>query len=223
MYRRGLITGFAGRRGGGDVIFYTFCMRTIFLWLVVLMAGQADGQVLGGIFSQGATELKEYAQQIATLTLMIGRLEKGYQIIEGGEDSIGGAAGGEYALHQAYFVSLAAVNPAVSRMSQVGEILTMESAMVSGMGAAVKRWQASGMVTSEEMGVVGQVYTEMVAAGGQIAGELKDVLADREWVMGDGERMSRVIQLRTTLAEFSALVGAFLSGTDLLVMRRKGE
>lgn len=143
IFRRDRSIGFAGRRGGGDLTFYTLFMRIVFLWLVVLMAGRADGQVLGGIFNQGATELKEYGQQIAALAVMIGKLEKGYQIIEGGEDSIGTSAAAEYGLHQTYFASLTAVNPAVAEMPDVEDILAMESAMVNGMGAAVKRWAAS--------------------------------------------------------------------------------
>jgi len=57
-------------------------MRVVFLVLALILAGRVQGQALGGIFNQGATELKEYRKQIAALAVMIGKLEKGLSSVE---------------------------------------------------------------------------------------------------------------------------------------------
>jgi hypothetical protein len=196
-------------------------MRAVFLGLMIILVGTARGQFLGGIFDQGATELREYGQQIAALALLIDRSEKGYRIVESGLADIGGFTGTEYGLHQHYFESLAAVNQNVAQMPEVGEILGMEAAMVRGMGSAVNRWQASGRLTAGEMGVAAQEYAGVCQEGEEILGELRVVLTDNNLVMGDGERMGRVVALAARMRELAQSSSAYSAGGDLLVAQRK--
>src|SRR5580704_8597036 len=97
--------------------------RAFLFGLVVLLGCTGRAQFLGGIFDQGATELKEYAEQIAALQVYTGQAEKGYKIVEGGLANIGKINQGELELHQAFFSSLAAVNPKIANMAEVADIL----------------------------------------------------------------------------------------------------
>jgi hypothetical protein len=195
-------------------------MRAVFFGIMMILVGTARGQFLGGIFEQGATELREYGQQIVALALLIDRSEKGYRIVEGGLADIGGVTGAEYGLHQTYFGSLAAVNPAVAQMPEVSEILAMEAGIVSGMALAVKRWRASGRLTVGEMGVAGEVYAGVCRGGEEILGELREALSDGELVMGDGQRMGRVVELVGRMRELEHSSSAYIAGGDFLVAQR---
>jgi hypothetical protein len=59
------------------------------------------------------------------LQLYIGKARRGYTIVETGLKDIGNIHGAEYALHEAYFGSLAAVNPKIAAMPEVEEIIQL--------------------------------------------------------------------------------------------------
>jgi hypothetical protein len=101
--------------------------RICLLLIVALIVRTGQAQVLGGVFDQGATELKEYAAQIAALGLYINKAKQGYTMVEKGLADIGNIHKAEFALHQAYFSSLAAVNPKIAGMSEVGEIVKLQA------------------------------------------------------------------------------------------------
>ncbi len=97
--------------------------------VVALLRKDGRAQVLGGVFDQGATELREYAAQIAALQLYIDKARQGYKIVQTGLADIGAIHGAEFALHQGYFNSLAAVNPKIAGMPEVGEIVRIQAAI----------------------------------------------------------------------------------------------
>lgn len=104
-------------------------MNSCFVILLVVIGAATEGraQVLGGFFDQGATELKEYAAQIAALQLYIKKAQQGYRIVRSGLTDIGNIHQAEYDLHRGYFGSLAAVNPKIAGMPEVGEIIALQS------------------------------------------------------------------------------------------------
>ena len=103
-------------------------MKRYFLIVLVVMGNAmvGRGQLLGGFFDQGATELKDYAAQIAALELYIHKAQQGYRNLESGLAGIGNIHQAEYDLHQSYFGNLAAVNPKITAMPEVAEIVKLQ-------------------------------------------------------------------------------------------------
>src|SRR5579871_1004393 len=141
----------------------------LFCWL----AGR--GQLLGGIFDQGATELKDNLQQIATLQTLIGVTEDGYGLTEDGLANIGGVTDSEMVLHTGYINRLSAVNPAVAGMPEVKEILRLDSAVLAGLAAGQVRWKGSKGLTAGEKALAGEVYAGVVQRVEEDVGALRDV------------------------------------------------
>jgi len=200
------------------------------LWRLALVnlltAGLGDGafaQSLDGIFEQGAEELKEYGQQLGALSVFAGLQEQGYQIQETGLASIGGITGDEYGLHQAYFGSLAAVNPAVAGMPEVGDILAVEGSMARGMAAGFQRWKASGWLTAADLLYIDQVYSQVCSVGSEGLQELQVVLTADSLTMTDDERMRQIVALDQEMKEWDAAVERFEVGVEVLVRGRKEE
>jgi hypothetical protein len=107
-------------------------MGTMTLLIVLMVScGAVTGraQILGGFFDQGATELKDYAAQILALRLYINKAQQGYRIVESGLADIGNVHQAEFDLHRTYFSSLAAVNPKIAGMPEVGEIVSLQRAV----------------------------------------------------------------------------------------------
>src|SRR5882757_6745240 len=85
----------------------------IILLLITATATRSCGQTFSEWFSQKKTLIKYLTQQIIALESFESDVKKGYSIATGGLSNIGGITGAEYQLHQNYFLSLKAVNPAV--------------------------------------------------------------------------------------------------------------
>jgi hypothetical protein len=193
---------------------------TVVMGLVGLL-GTARAQGVIGIFEQGAYELKEYGQQIAALGLFSTLEEKGYGVKESGLASIGSITGNEYGLHQTYFGSLRAVNPAVGEMAAVVEILALEAGTVKGFGAAMRRWEGSGGLTAGELAMLGQIYANLCTVGANGVLALGDVAANGKLTMSDDQRMERIMQIDRQMREHNVFAQQVSAETDLLVMERQ--
>jgi hypothetical protein len=196
--------------------------RVCLLLMVVMVVQAGRAQVLGGIFDQGATELKEYAQQIAALQVYIGQAEKGYRIVGSGLAGIGKINQGEYELHQAFFNSLAAVNPKIAGMPEVAEILALQASIVEGFSAAMSRWKKGGGLSAGELEAVGQVYSTICRAGLQDVGDLQNLTTPGKLTMPDDQRIIRIKALDADMKQQYVFVQQFTAQTDMLVAERRG-
>jgi len=195
-----------------------FCL----LIMVVLVGRDCGAQFLGGIFDQGATELKEYGEQIAALQVYIGEAEKGYRIVGSGLADIGKINQGEYELHQAFFSSLAAVNPKIAGMPEVAEILGLQESIVEGFSAAMNRWKKGGGLSGGELETAGQVYSTNCQAGLQDLGDLQNLTTPGKLTMPDDQRILRIQALDGDMKQQYVFVQQFSSQTDMLAAQRQG-
>ena len=191
------------------------------LALLVVAVGQVKAQFLGGIFSQGATELKNSTAQLAILEALSGSTDEGYAIIEDGLTNTATIHGAEYGLHQTYFASLDVVNPAVAGMPEVTDVVNLAGWIGNGFPAAVDRWRVSGRLTTAEQGYVGQVAVGSCQLATSILGQLKELLTAGASSMTDADRIRRVTLLDSTAREEYGFMQDFIAGGDRLVAERQ--
>ena len=193
------------------------------LALLVIAVGVARAQLLGGIFSQGATELKNSTAELAVLEALSGSTDEGYAIFEDGLTNVGTIHGAEYGLHQTYFASLVAVNPAVAGMPEVQEIITLASWIGNVFPAAIDRWQTSGRLLPAELEVARQVSSN---SSGVVAGELDELdslLTAGTAMMADAERIGRLRAIDMAIRQQAGVVEDFIAGGDRLVAERQNS
>jgi hypothetical protein len=198
-------------------------VKRVGIGLACLVIGgvSVKAQFLGGIFSQGSTELKNSTTQLALLEALSGSTDEGYAIFEAGLTNTATINGAEYGLHQMYFASLAAVNPAVSGMPEVADIINLAGWIGDGFSPAVDRWQNSGRLTAAELGYVGQVATNSCQTAVSMLGQLKELLTADESSMTDADRVRRVVMLDRAAREEYGFMLDFIAGGDRLVAERQ--
>jgi hypothetical protein len=188
--------------------------------LLTAFCHPVQSQVLA-IFEQGAEELKEYGQQIAALELLLTGQQKGYQIIESGLSSIGSITGDEYSLHQNYYGSLGAVNPAIAQTSQIAECLSVESTMLTALSTAIQRWRSSKYLTTGDLSYINQMTEILTNAASTQLKCLRLLVADDGLMMTDNERIQQVNTVYQQLTSIISLSRVFISSTDILVLNRE--
>jgi hypothetical protein len=200
-------------------------VKRVGIGLACLVVGSVSvkAQFLGGIFSQGSTELKNSTTQLALLEALSGSTDEGYSIFEEGLTNTATITGAEYGLHQIYFANLAAVNPAVAGMPEVTDIINLADWIGDGFPAAVDRWRNSGRLTAAELGYVDEVLANSAQRVASILGQLKELLTAGESSMTDADRMRRVALLDRTVREEYGFMLDFIAGGDRLVAERQIE
>lgn len=96
----------------------------------------------------GVWPLLSPAQAITVMTEQLAELEifrqttaQGYQIETTGVDSIGQITNDEFQLHQAYYGSLAAINPSFTSDAEVAALRNLQSYLVQQFRADMGYWQ----------------------------------------------------------------------------------
>jgi hypothetical protein len=190
-------------------------------WCLMALAANVRAQFLDGIFSQSGTQRKVYEAQIAALKLFSSKVQEGYQIVEKGLSDIREIRQGEFGLHQAFFSGLSSVNPALAKMPEVEEVLTLQAWVVNGFSEALQRWKQEGGLTAEELAVIGRVYAKVCEEGVQDMQALQDVMTAGTLSMPDGQRMLQIRELDANMKDRYVFVQIFLNETDLLAAHRR--
>jgi hypothetical protein len=182
-----------------------------------------QAQFLGGFFDQAATQLQLDGEQLAALRLYTTQLETGYRVVENGITDMGQAKGGEYSLHQGYFASLAAVNPAIAGMPQVQGILTWQSAITTGFSADMDRWQCSGGLTSTEVDELNEFNQTVSDHSVQVVQAVRELVTANQLTMTDDQRIAGIQRIWVETKQEYGDVQDIVGRTDLLVWQRLAE
>ena len=197
-------------------------MKRVGIGIVLLLEMVCTrAQFLGGIFSQGTTELNDNTTQILVLEELGATGQQDYAGLENGLTGMGQIHGAEYALHRDYFGSLSAVNPVVAGMPEVADIVQTVPAGLGSLGAAIGRWGGASGMTTAELGAVVSLDSSLSRLEASELAALQVVLTAGQLVMTDAERMARVRAIDRTVQEQYLFILQTCAESDLLVARRR--
>lgn len=196
-------------------------MKRVGIGIVLLLFnGFAQAQLLGGIFSQGATELRDNARQIVALQAIGMTSQEDYAALTAGLSGIGDIHEAEYALHQRYFASLGAVNPSVAEMPEVADIVTLAPEIRGGFSAALGRWSSSGWLASSEMAAMADADSALSRLASSELEELQTVLTAGQLIMTDAERATSIRRIDAAVREQYRFMVQCCAEGDLLADER---
>ena len=189
--------------------------------LLAVSCGWARAQFLGGIFSQGTTELKNNAAQIIALQALGATNQEGYEALEAGLTNIGDIHDAEYVLHENYFASLAAVNPQLAAMPEVAVISVTAGTFNPTLTAAVARWNNTGWLTAGELAAMEALNVSMTQQARQELETEQILLTAGELTMSDAERIHAIRKLAQTVTAQFEFIQQLCAEGDLLIANRE--
>ncbi|SDF14599.1 hypothetical protein SAMN05216464_113111 [Mucilaginibacter pineti] len=168
-------------------------MKKLLIILLLAAAGRVvHAQVLGGVFSQNSTYLKNLATQLAALNMYKSYVQKGYKIAKTGLGTIEKFKGGEFNLHRFYFDSLKTVNPKVKLYSKVSQIMAMQAEVIYRCARSRREARDSKQFGENEIEYFGHQLDELLTSCDHTLDELLTLCTDKELQMRDDERISRI-------------------------------
>src|SRR5258708_1364066 len=176
----------------------------------------AKAQTFAEWFSQKKTLIKYLTQQIAALESLESDVKKGYSIATGGLGNIGGIKGAEYQLHQNYFLSLNAVNPAVRNDPDLAAITQYTQAI----GASLNNLNNLNGLDNGTQTYIRQVAGQVLQECNEDLSELKPVVSDGQIQMTDQERITKLHQIYEHIKDKYVFTQHFCNSVKILQQQK---
>lgn len=178
----------------------------------------SSAQTFAEWWNQKNTQKKYLLQQIAALQIYIGYAKKGYDIAGKGLGLVKDITGGEFSLHRNFFASLAAVNPAIAKSSQVAGIISYQL----GIMTALKQWKPADLNPSE-WDYVSLVKSSLMSGCAADLDELFMLVTAGKLEMKDDERMQRLDRLLLSMQDKYQFAASFTTDLQLLIRQKTKE
>jgi hypothetical protein len=174
-------------------------------------------------YCQIAMDFSEMYEQISAIYGYIVTAEKGYQIAEKGWNTIKEIKNGEFNLHSAFFNSLNTVNPKLTEMAQVAEIISNAIYIKKQISSQLAYLKNNPLMHSEEITYISQTYSVIAGKTAEAIDELTMVLTDGTLEMDDGLRMERIQAIYHDMNDQYGLVNGLSDHANLLLLQKQDE
>ena len=195
-------------------------VSAIVIWGLALSSASCPAQNYNEFFRQKRTQEKYLLKQIAYLRLYADQAWKGYKLVSGGLERIGGFTSGEFRLHEAFISALSKVSSLVRKDYRVEEIVKFQLGICSSFRALVKSSASAKAPNMDYYTAVQQTVMEECNAD---LDELLDIVLSGELEMNDAERLSRLKKIHASMSEKAGFTRWFCSEAQLLAQAKKRE
>ncbi len=190
-------------------------------WGLLLGCGLVGrAQTFAEWWEQNSTRLKYYGEQIVALQEYIGKAEQGYQVVQSGLGTIRGGKADEFNLHQAFYASLGDINPAVEKIGEVAEIISLQAAIIKRFTTALSRYRQGQWLGADQVATVEQMFSKVLKAGLTDINSLVDILTANQLKFSDDQRLGRIEELDGAMRDRYAFTLAYTDQADLFAQQQ---
>ena len=198
-------------------------MKNFLIILFVLSVSFCQGQTYDEWFRQKKTQEKYLLEQIAALQTYIGYAGKGYSIVTGGLNTIKAIKHGDFNLHNTFFNSLSAVNPAIKKYSKVASIIAIQISIAKQITNTIKSCKKSNMLLSGELKYLNVVFNNLLGECAKNLDELFALITNNEAQMKDDERIQRIDKLYEDMKDKQMFTTSFSHSAKGLSIQRLND
>lgn len=198
-------------------------MKWMILILLIGQSYKSDAQTWAEWMRQKKTGRKYLAQQIAALQVYFQYAKQGYHIADKGLDFIQSSKNGEYNLHQDYFTSLQAVNPAIQNWQKVASMVVGQLQILKLTKESLNNSIQSGQLTSVEITSCRNTIENLLKDCLWVVNDLVTLTSSTEHQMTDDERIQRIDALYVEMQGQKTFAVSFCSDMGLFSVGRMVE
>lgn len=199
-----------------------FKVRALVVGVLVFMfcfGSAVHAQTFGEFFNQKKTQKKYLLEQIAALQLYLGYAKKGYQLVDGGLQTVRDITKGEFNLHGVFISSLKTVSPAVRKNVKVAEILAYQINIARWFG----EFKGNALLSPGDQLYILEVKAEVLANCARDLESLLMVMTSGRLEMGEAERIRRIDLLYESMQDKAAFTADFMGKVERLVRNRERD
>jgi DNA repair ATPase RecN len=192
--------------------------------------------VITGILLVGLllpSKVTAQAQEIQQLILNIEKLaqfrqilkdmKKGYEILNGGYNTVKKLSKGNFDLHETFLDALMQVSPTVRNYRRVGDIMGYQVLLVKEYKAAFSRFRNSENFNPDEIAYLERVYDNLFKQSLRNLDELTSVITANKLRMSDDERLAAIDKIYADMQDKLLFLRSFNNNTSVLAIQRAKE
>jgi len=176
--------------------------------------------------SAQADEIKQLLlniEKLAQFKQILSDMKKGYQILEGGYNTIKDISEGNFNLHKAFLDGLMEVSPTVRNYRRVAGIINYQIVLVKEYRNAYDRFKRDNNFNTDELSYLGRVYDNLFKESLRNLDELLTVITAGKTRMSDDERLQTIDRIYADMQEKLIFVRHFNNNTTILAVQRAKE
>lgn len=197
-------------------------MKKITMILLVALLGIAS-QHKAKAQADEIAQLLLNVEKLAQYKQILSDLKKGYDILNGGYQSIKDLSEGNFSIHKTFLDGLMQVSPAVRKYYKVGEIIDYQVRLVKEYKAAQDKYIRSGLFTVSELNYIGKIYSNLFDNSLRNLDELTLVITANKLRMNDDERLASIDRIHAESSDMLQFLRHFNGSTTLLGAQRQNE
>jgi hypothetical protein len=171
-------------------------------------------------------ELAELAldiEKLAQFKQILNDLKKGYEILEGGYNTIKNISEGNFNLHKSFLDGLMAISPAVAKYKKIVTITDNQLQLIKEYKNAFKRFKRDDNFNPDEIEYIGKVYSNLADESVKNLEALLNVITANKLRMSDDERLKAIDLIDEDMQNKLSFLRYFNNNTTVLSLQRTKE
>jgi len=162
-------------------------------------------------------------EKLAQFKQILSDMKKGYQILEGGYNTVKNISEGNFSLHKAFLDGLMEVSPTVRNYRRVVDISNDQIILVKEYRKAYDRFRQDNNFNEDELAYIGRVYDNLFKESLRNLDELLTVITAGKARMSDDERLQAIDRIYADMHDKLLFLQHFNNNTTILAVQRAKE
>jgi hypothetical protein len=198
-------------------------VRWVLCWLLVVCFSLLNVQAKADDLADLAEKIALDLTKLSELKGILSDMKTGYDVLTKGYNTIKDISEGNFNLHDAFLSGLLKVSPLVTKYYKVGEIIQMESTMLSEYTAGLKRCRGSGVFSAGELTYLQNVFDNVFGGTLDRLDQLLMVITSGKLRMSDEERLKSIDAIHADVNNRLTFVRSFNEDNATLTLQRVKE
>lgn len=179
--------------------------------------------------SQASAQADEIAQLVLNIEKLsqfkqiLSDMKKGYQILNGGYNTVKNIAEGNFSLHKAFLDGLMEVSPTVRNYRRVADIANYQITLVKEYKNAYNRFRRDNNFNADELAYLARVYDKLFKESLRNLDELLTIVTAGKARMSDDERLQAIDRIYADMQDKLLFLRHFNNNTTVLAVQRAKE
>lgn len=162
-------------------------------------------------------------EKLAQFRQILKDMKKGYEILNGGYNTLKKISQGNFSLHETFLDALMQISPTVRNYRRVGDIITYQVLLLKEYKAAFSRFRNSGNFNPDEIAYLERVNNNLFKQSLRNIDELTSVITANKMRMSDDERLAAIDKIYADMQDKLLFLRSFNNNTSVLAIQRAKE
>lgn len=162
-------------------------------------------------------------EKLAQFKQILSDMKKGYEILNGGYNTIKDLSQGNFSLHKTFLDALMEVSPTVKKYKRVADIINYQVILVKEYKSAFNRFKQDNNFNQQELVYLSRVYENLFKQSLNNLDNLANIITANKLRMSDDERLDAIDKIFADMQDKLLFLRYFNNNTTVLAVQRAKE